>query len=237
MKNIAIILLSLLLVGLTIREKYPQRIAAHLRQPPPPVIKKPYSYLDNRQYPIQVGYQELYHRKGQIVMMGTSLSFLVQWGELLDRGDVLTRAVGGDVTAGYFPRLKYVLDCEPKAVFLEGGINDLINGISEDTIIEHFASLIDTFQHRDINVAVSSIIHVTRGYAGGNINPAITRCNNLLEKLCETKHVYFINIDRQLSPSGYLQDHFAYRDGVHLTAPAYDQWRGQILSALQNFNL
>ena len=89
------------------------------------VFQRDVPYQDNPQYSRQVElYQVCKKDRADIVMLGDSITYNVNWAELLNR-DVANSGVGSDVTQGFVNRMQYVYDLHPRICFVMGGINDI----------------------------------------------------------------------------------------------------------------
>jgi len=77
------ITLIVLLGSIIIIEKYPSRVYNKLKSQE---ISEP-SYFNNWRYKQELGLYEYYQKKGQIVMLGNSITYRADWNELLNRGD------------------------------------------------------------------------------------------------------------------------------------------------------
>ena len=73
----------------------------------------------------EVSQHKIIQAKNGIVMFGDSLSKAGLWAELLFPKKVFNRGVDGDRLSHMLLRLNYIVD-EAKVVFIQGGINDLL---------------------------------------------------------------------------------------------------------------
>ena len=76
-------------------------------------------------------------------MLGTSLTQDMDWNELMNRGDIVNRAFGGDIFEVMADRLPYVLAAEPKICIIEGGINDVDLDIPVASSLKYLSIIID----------------------------------------------------------------------------------------------
>ncbi|PID27048.1 MAG: hypothetical protein CR982_06980 [Candidatus Cloacimonadota bacterium] len=110
------IILLFILVFIIIREDYPLR-----------VYKRFYNQFDMRkeyqkncEYTKEIDLYKQYNKKGNIVMLGNSITYGVNWNELLNRNDIINRGIGSDTTEGFLSRMEYIYKAEPKICFIMG---------------------------------------------------------------------------------------------------------------------
>jgi lysophospholipase L1-like esterase len=74
-----------------------------------------------------------------IVLLGDSLfAYRDQWGALDPEADIINLGRGGDNSVGTLRRAKTACGHKPDVVFLQAGINDLLQGIpTEDLVDRH----------------------------------------------------------------------------------------------------
>ncbi len=82
---------------------------------------KSINYRDNPKYVQEMNLYKCYQKTGLAVMLGNSITYRINWNELLNRSDIINRGIGSDTTAGFLSRLEYVIAPNPKVVFLMGG--------------------------------------------------------------------------------------------------------------------
>lgn len=186
-------------------------------------------YEKNAQYVEQTNLQSGYKAEKKIIMLGDSHVYKEHWNDLLDRGDIGNRGIGSDITEGYLHRLTYVFAAHPSIVFLEGGINDIWYGISEDSIMVHLRELTDTFQHAGIIVVLQTVAPLARSEArSSSINRKIIPLNNRIRKLAQCRHAPLIDLYALLQQNGRLPDSLSQPDGMHFRAAAYNRWKKEI---------
>ena len=105
---IANIILFAIMLFIIILEDYPSRIY-NIFNP-----SSNYNYEKQPSYIRQVDLYTSYHKEGTIVMLGNSITFGVNWNELLNRTDIANRGISGDITLGMSNRLEFVLNSNPK---------------------------------------------------------------------------------------------------------------------------
>lgn len=197
-----------------------------------------YSYYQNVQYKEQVDFQSVYASKGKVVMLGNSMFSRVQWNELLGRSDIINRGIGSDLTEGFLQRVKYVLKPCPSICFVEGGINDLAQGISADTIIRHLDALISVLTTNGVKPVLHTVLNVAAHYPNfENLNRKINLLNPRIRQLTTRRNVILLDLNPSLASNGVLSIKYAQEDGIHLRSNAYLIWKKEIKRILDLYKL
>lgn len=68
----------------------------------------------------------------------------------------ITTAGGGDKTAEFNLRIPEIIALAPRWVYIMGGVNDKLNGVSEATIIANHATFIASMKNAGIGVAIAT---------------------------------------------------------------------------------
>ncbi len=77
-------------------------------------------------------------------------------------------------------------------------------------------------------VVLQSVFPVAHSYANAEqINSQIPLLNARLKEMCGENHIQFLELYKELSKDGYLNDSLSY-DGIHLNAQGYALWKKQI---------
>lgn len=161
--------------------------------------------------------QDIYLTKhADIVMLGDSLTSMVDWKELFNI-EIINRGIPGDTTEGYLTRLDAIYKLQPKKVFLNGGTNDFIAGYTVMQVFNNYNKIIKLLQEHDIKIYMQSVIYTKIN----DVNPKIKEVNKLLEGYCLEQNITYINLNKNLSKNDVLIDKYA-RDEAHLSAEGYN---------------
>lgn len=224
------IVLLALLVAVCLHERYVQRVWKRLTAPPP----KPFVYTDNTFFHEVLDFDTLYHGQPALVMLGNSFTQKMEWHELLDRCDVITRGVHGDVTAGILARVPYATRLHPKIIFIEGGINDIDRRIAPAEILGNLKQAALGVRDAGILPVLTAITYVGAAYPeNDSVNRTISVINDSLSRFAAREGFDFINLNPQIAPDGILNPAFARGDVCHLNAAAYRLWGNAIQRILQ----
>jgi lysophospholipase L1-like esterase len=211
------VIMILLMIAVLVQGDYAERIFKKI------FLKESF----NERYQQRVDLYSIYHAQKDIVMLGNSLTEGVNWEELMDRHDIAGRGIGGDITEGFIHRLNYVFVLKPRICFIEGGINDLYQGIAEETIINNLTILVDTLQQRNIKPVLSTVTYLaTYHKRAGTLNPRIKELNKKIYQLAKEKEIPITDLNWNIS------DEKMVKDGVHFNSAAYLIWKEEVEKVL-----
>lgn len=221
------ILLLLILSGISIKEKYLDKI-----------LKK---FSDKRESQINWRYEyktdlyNYYEKKGDVVMLGNSITEEVNWNELLNRNNIINRGIGWDTSEGIKNRLSSVFNTEPKLCFIMAGANDIRLGIEESVIVTNIDAITKKLIDHKIKPIVFSILYVSIDFENyKEFNQKVKSINNELQFQCKKNGIEFIDLNKRLlNTNDLLQDQYSY-DGIHLTGYGYSKWGVIVNDIIEN---
>ncbi len=223
------IVLIVILISLSIIERYPSRIYNKFKSQE---ISEPL-YLNNWKYKQELGLYEYYKKKGQIVMLGNSITYRADWNELLNREDVINRGIGSDITEGFLARMDYVYSVKPKLCFIMGGVNDIVREINAETISKNLYEIARKLQEKDIKPIYFSILYVAENYPNyKDFNRSVKLANEKIKKMCSDNAIEYLDLNSTLSYNQVLKNEYSF-DGIHLTGLGYKKWREVILPIIE----
>ena len=230
-KKRILIVTNLITIGLlffvVFKEKYPQRIITKFSYQDTPV----YDFQNNRQYNKEVGLFQIYKKKGNVVMLGNSITYRCDWNELLNRNDIINRGIDSDITEGFLNRIEYVINVEPKICFIMGGVNDILQRIDPFIINSNLEKISKTLIKNNIEPLLFSILYVAEDFPNfKRINIKIKETNLLISQSCNKNKIEYINLNEKLKNKGVLLKDYSF-DGIHLTNLAYMKW-GEIIDPI-----
>ncbi|MFC3208151.1 GDSL-type esterase/lipase family protein [Aquamicrobium soli] len=161
--------------------------------------------------------------RGDIAMVGDSITDHGEWTELFPGVDIVNRGISGDTAGGLLKRLDTV---KARKVYLLIGINDILLGVPTTDLVTNYRSLIDAFHDRDLYV--QSILHTAKNRS---VNTLIASADKEIEALCASKpYCHYVDLNKRLAPDGYLRAEFTF-DGLHLNGAGFDAWREAMIAA------
>ena len=102
---------------------------------------------------------------------------------------------------------------------LQIGFNDILQGVAPEIVAESYKVLIDEIRARKQSVIlIMSTIFGGRTY--DSVNSRIRQLNIRLEAVANGDDVLWLDVNRRLSPNGYLEAGFT-NDDIHLNGIAY----------------
>lgn len=195
-------------------------------------------YRANRAYQVQMGLHRLYSmQRASIVMLGNSITYGVNWAELMGRTTIANRGIGGDNTYGMLNRMNLVYSLKPKLCCIMAGINDLYARIPLDTIVSNYKKIVAGLREHEIIPVIQSTLFVNAKFkTADEINPLVAKLNGLLKAFADEQHLDFLDINKHIAPNNQLRDECTF-DGIHLTAAGYEPWRTELEPILKKYGL
>ena len=191
-------------------------------------------YKQNRNYTIQTELYKIYKTESaEIVMLGNSITFGVDWNELMGRKGIVNRGIGSDNTAGYLQRMEYVYKLHPKACCIMGGINDIYQNAPVEQVFENYRKIVEELQmHHIVPIIQSTLFVSTRWKRYAEKNADVATLDSLLARYARLRGIDFLDLNSVMSKDRLLREDLT-TDGVHLTAKGYAIWRDELEKILQ----
>lgn len=140
---------------------------------------------------------------------------------------IVQQGIGGDTSKGLLNRLSLTQGFTPKIIFLEIGINDLMQGVPIDTITCNYDAILERLilQHPTSRVYVESIYPISRSFEDNKqfyaTRENIQEVNERIIQISKKKGCELLDTYKILSgEKGYLKDEYSC-DGMHLTGAGY----------------
>lgn len=174
------------------------------------------------------------HPSHLTILIGDSLTLWFP-SELLPKGRYwLNQGISGENTTGLLKRLNLIDRTHPETILVMIGINDLLQGVSDQVILENQRQIILYLQktHPKAQIVLQSILP----HQGQQIswegrdklqtisNNRIRRLNQQLQHIAATKSVKFLNLYPLFATQqGELRPELS-TDGLHLSPQGYLVW-------------
>ncbi len=176
-------------------------------------------------------FENLPDTEEEIIFLGNSIIDGCNWSELLNNPHAKNRGISGDNTDGILNRLDEVTSSKPAKIFLMIGVNDLARGVSEETILSNYRSILGNIKSAspETKVYVQSILPVNAGFGKFkghvNKNKEIIQVNLSLKTLAEEFKYVYLNLHASfVNEKGLLDPRFT-NDGLHLLGAGYIHWK------------
>ncbi|MHC5934801.1 SGNH/GDSL hydrolase family protein [Nostoc sp.] len=162
------------------------------------------------------------------ILVGDSLTMWFP-KEKLPAGKLwLNQGISGDTSSGVLKRLGAFSATRPDVIYVMTGINDLLKGASDETILRNYRRIIHRLRqtHPQTQIIVESILPTRRTKIP---NSRIRHLNVQLTLIAKQESANYLNIYSWFTDmEGNLRPELT-TDGLHLSQEGYDVWR----SALQ----
>lgn len=172
------------------------------------------------------------------VLAGDSLSLWFP-GELLPKSQTwLNQGISGETSAGLLQRLEIFDKTQPRVIFVMIGINDLIRGVKDETILANQREIIRYLRlaHPDTKVVVQSILPHSADrltWEGRDRllkipNRRIQELNRRLAIIAEEENVSYLDLYSLFADTQGNMLVELSSDGLHLNRSGYLVWRSAL---------
>lgn len=168
------------------------------------------------------------------VLLGDSLSLwfpskLLPWDRTW-----LNQGISGETSAGLLKRLYLFDSTRPETIFVMIGVNDLLNGVDDRTVLANQRQIIRQLRsvHPRSQIVVQSILPHSGDVATWEgrdrllevPNSRIRRLNRSLKALADAEGAFFLNLHPLFTDThGFLRSELS-TDGLHLSEEGYQIW-------------
>lgn len=172
------------------------------------------------------------------ILAGDSLSLWFPVQLLPEERSWLNQGISGETSSGLLRRL-YVFDgTRPETIFVMIGINDLVRGLDDETVLENQRQIIRELlrAHPTSQIVVQSILpHLGNKATWENSdrlldipNSRIRELNRRLKAIADFEGAFFLDLHPLFAgPNGFMKPEFT-TDGLHLNDQGYLVWRTAI---------
>ncbi len=179
------------------------------------------------------------------ILAGDSLSLWFPPNLLPGKRTWLNQGISGETSAGLLKRLNLLDVTQPQTIFVMIGINDLLRGIDNETLLQNSRAVVQELRwaHPKAQIVIQSILPHSNKQATWegrdrllNIpNRRIRYLNRQLQAIATTEGVYFLNLHPLFTNErGQLRPELS-TDGLHLNQQGYLVWSSglQLFSQMQ----
>jgi lysophospholipase L1-like esterase len=170
-----------------------------------------------------------------VILLGDSISLWFPTHLLPINRTWLNQGISGETTARLLERLDLFDETQPQTIFLMIGINDLIRGADDDTILANQAEIIHYLKnvHPQTQIVVQSVLpHAAEAatWEGRDRlleipNSRIRHLNQELKEIATTEDADYLELYPLFADGkGNLQPTLS-TDGLHLNEQGYLVWR------------
>ncbi len=189
------------------------------------------STFRTERYYVEIEQHKAYpSRPGDIVFLGNSITYYINWNELLDNPAVKNRGISGDNTFGILERLEGIIGTRPAKIFIMIGINDLARNVPDSILVRNYERMILRLKSGTPSTLIylQSLLPVNTGLkkAADHYDriPNIIYVNNAMRELALKHEVTFIDLYPHFTNGDHqLKKEYTY-DGIHLSIEGYRKW-------------
>lgn len=169
------------------------------------------------------------------ILAGDSISLWFPANLLPGKRNWLNQGISGETSGGLLKRLNTLDETKPETIFVMIGINDLLRGTADETILDNQQEIVQYLQsmHPQAQVVVQSILpHASeekatwegRARFSSLPNSRIQKLNSQLEDIAQEAGVYFLDLYPVFADEqGNLRMDLS-TDGLHLNPEGYKTW-------------
>jgi lysophospholipase L1-like esterase len=169
------------------------------------------------------------------VLTGDSLSLWFPDSLLPAQRTWLNQGISGETTLGLLRRLDLLKELQPETIFIMIGINDLIQGKSNDTIVANYTNIVEELRrnHPNSQLVVQSILpHADKNtlWEGRDRllkvpNERIQQLNTRLQRMAADHDVAYLDLYGLFADAQGNMQPALTTDGLHLSQQGYWVWR------------
>ena len=183
-------------------------------------------------------FQEQPRSTGRIVFLGNSLTEGFDLN-ILEDSTIINRGISGDFTEGLLKRLDEVISLKPSRLFIEIGINDLIEHVPVKEICRNYEQIIERIEKSSpsTRIYLQSLLPVRLESSfltsGEDVNLEVREQNNALKILAGKEGIPFIDLYSHFVVNNEMNQRLTY-DGIHLVNEGYAILKNTVSPYLKN---
>lgn len=226
----SIIILAILAISIALNIKYLTNKFLYKPAPPAPMVRTKAASVFNLSRGSE--FDELKVDSGDIVFIGNSLTDLFELGEFFGRLDIKNRGIAGDLTSDVLRRLGPIIAGRPRQLFLEIGINDLLQSISVDSTFKNIELIVEAIKAVSprTDIVVTSLLPTNwnRTNTDKRVLPEIAQLNEKLNEMAHAKNLHYLDLYPDYLQNDGMAKTYDCGDGLHLNGAGYLFWKKKI---------
>lgn len=142
----------------------------------------------------------------------------------------VNRGINSDVSLGVLHRLDKILASKPARIFIEIGVNDLMNGLPVNQLLVHYDKIVKRIASESPETKIYVLSILPTSWYISNTQTALQFPILLAnEQLAKMKNVIYINLyDRLVDDVGALNKKYDSGDRLHLNYAGYQLIAGEL---------
>lgn len=196
-------------------------IVNYLINRPKPNISK--GYFQNR----DKVFASLPIKSTDIVFIGDSEIAGFDFSEWFNDLNIKNRGIPGDNVNGEIHRIAQIIKGNPAIIFIQGGINDLQNKNSPDSIANNMGKIIKAIKKDcpKTKIFIQSVLPTNIKVQG------IDELNKKYASIAKKEDIIYIDLDPIFKCNNRLK--YDSGDGLHISGEGYRKWRDVLLPYVQ----
>jgi hexosaminidase len=174
-------------------------------------------------------FKTLPNDSNSIIFLGNSLTQMFELSELFRDLRIKNRGIMGDISRGALRRLAEITNRKPAKIFIEIGINDLLNGYPFDSIEQNYKDIVGRIKKDSpgTKIYLQSLFPTNKRPANQALPlpSAIRALNRFLHDVAAKQRITYIDLYSPFSRNDSLNPTYDCGDGVHFSGEGYREWR------------
>ncbi|WP_224410835.1 SGNH/GDSL hydrolase family protein [Oscillatoria salina] len=177
------------------------------------------------------------------ILLGDSISLWFPPELLPENKTWLNQGISGETSLGLLRRLELIDKTEPEFIFVMIGINDLLKGIPDHTVVANQRLIVRYLQrvHPEAKIIIQSVLPHSAEKATWEgkdrlleiPNDRIQKINHRLEAIAREQNIIYLDLYSLFADTqGNLRTELS-TDGLHLNHEGYKLWRTALLVTTQ----
>jgi len=168
------------------------------------------------------------------ILLGDSITLWFQDEQLPAGRTWLNQGISGENSRGLLRRLRLLDATQPETIFVMIGINDVLNGVSDETLLANYTLIVRHLKraHPNAQIVVQSILPHSGAKATwegrdrllSNPNSRVRNLNLQIAAIARRERVYFLDLYPLFADERGLLRLELTTDGLHLNANGYRVW-------------
>lgn len=178
-----------------------------------------------------------------IVFIGTSITHNFEIEEAFDISHIQNRGINGDDFEGMINRINPIIEQNPRAIIIEGGINDLASKKSVNQIVSQLIELLEIIINKTgkpCEISILSVLPVANesssmsSYCSPEMNAKIVKLNSNIKEICLKRGVNYIDAHTEFAINNQIPSKLT-TDGVHLSGEGYLKLSAVLQPTIEKF--
>lgn len=168
-------------------------------------------------------FEHLVPDSNAIIFLGNSITEQCEWAEFLNRRDIVNRGISGDMVTGVEKRLGNIIKSQPRQIFLEIGVNDLLKD-KPGQILSNYARLVNVLKSKlpTTQLVITSILPVNNKVRNSyTSNEDVVIINQGLRALAKEHQLAYADVYAAVKDQNGNLDARYTLDGTHLNVQGY----------------